>query len=72
MFSQVKALIVHDALYYLGSVFQFNMTEPVTIHLRGATIDSRPLRGVKRRSNLSFGGARDCFASLAMTVLRRP
>jgi hypothetical protein len=25
------------------------------------------LRGVKRRSNLSFGGARDCFAALAMT-----
>ena len=28
------------------------------------------LRGVKRRSNLSFGGAGDCFAALAMTISR--
>ena len=28
------------------------------------------LRGVKRRSNLSFGGSRDCVAALAMTVFR--
>ena len=47
-----------------------NCARRVNSSVTGGIGVSVSLRGVKRRSNLSFGGAGDCFAALAMTIFR--